>query len=146
MKVILTQDVKGSGKKGELINAADGYARNFLLPKGLAIEANNQAIGELKAKEASKALFAGGGDATHMPSYALKDEDFREGSIDILGVLTASGLAGSRSEARRNVEQGGVSVDGVQEKDVKRTFTEADFAGDGIVFKRGKKNFMRVYR
>ena len=99
-----------------------------------------------KAKEASKALFAGGGDATHMPSYALKDEDFREGSIDILGVLTASGLAGSRSEARRNVEQGGVSVDGVQEKDVKRTFTEADFAGDGIVFKRGKKNFMRVYR
>ena len=54
MKVILTQDVKGSGKKGEMINAADGYARNFLLPKGLAIEANNQAIGELKAKEASK--------------------------------------------------------------------------------------------
>lgn len=54
MKVILTQDVKGSGKKGELINAADGYARNFLLPKDLAIEANNQAIGELKAKEASK--------------------------------------------------------------------------------------------
>ena len=54
MKVILTQDVKGRGKKGELINAADGYARNFLLPKGLAIEANNQAIGELKAKEASK--------------------------------------------------------------------------------------------
>ena len=54
MKVILTQDVKGSGKKGELINAADGYARNFLLQKGLAIEANNQAIGELKAKEASK--------------------------------------------------------------------------------------------
>ena len=54
MKVILTQDVKGSGKKGELINAADGYARNFLMTKGLAIEANNQAIGELKAKEASK--------------------------------------------------------------------------------------------
>lgn len=54
MKVILTQDVKGSGKKGELINAADGYARNFLLPKGLAVEANNQAVGELKAKEASK--------------------------------------------------------------------------------------------
>lgn len=50
MKVILTQDVKGSGKKGEMINAADGYARNFLLPKGLAIEANNQAISELKAK------------------------------------------------------------------------------------------------
>ncbi|MDO5350549.1 MAG: tyrosine--tRNA ligase [Lachnospiraceae bacterium] len=98
-----------------------------------------------KAQQASKALFAGGGDATHMPSYALKDEDFRDGVIDILGVLTASGLAGSRSEARRNVEQGGVSVDGVQEKDAKKSFTKEDFAGEGKVVKRGKKNFMRVY-
>ena len=52
---------------------------------------------------ALKALFAGGGDATHMPSYGLKDEDFRDGTIDILGVLTASGLASSRSEARRTL-------------------------------------------
>ena len=98
-----------------------------------------------KAQEASKALFAGGGDATHMPSYELKEEDFRDGAIDILGVLTSSGLAGSRSEARRNVEQGGVSVDGVQEKDVKKTYTKEDFFGDGKVVKRGKKNFMRVF-
>ena len=114
----------------------------------LAFELTKLVHGEeeaVKAREASKALFAGGGDATHMPSYGLKDEDFRDGTIDILGVLTASGLASSRSEARRNVEQGGVSVDGVQEKDVKRSFSAADFAGDGIVFKRGKKNFMRVY-
>ena len=54
MKVILLEDVKSLGKKGEVVNVNDGYARNFLLPKGLAIEANNQAIGELKAKEASK--------------------------------------------------------------------------------------------
>ena len=80
-----------------------------------------------------------------MPSYSLKEEDFRDGKIDILGVLSASGLAGSRSEARRNVEQGGVSVDGVQEKDVKRSFVKEDFAGDGKVIKRGKKNFMRVF-
>lgn len=53
MKVILVQDVKGSGKKGELINVSDGYARNFLFPKGLAKEANAQTMGELKAKEAS---------------------------------------------------------------------------------------------
>ncbi|MDO5417926.1 MAG: tyrosine--tRNA ligase [Lachnospiraceae bacterium] len=98
-----------------------------------------------KAREASRALFAGGGDATHMPSYALKDEDFRDGSIDILAVLTASGLAASRSEARRNVQQGGVSVDGVQEKDPAKTFAREDFAGDGKVVKRGKKNFVRVY-
>ncbi len=80
-----------------------------------------------KAKEASKALFAGGGDATHMPSHELKDEDFRDGLMDILGVLTSSGLAGSRSEARRNVEQGGVSVDGVSVKDVKQTYSREDF-------------------
>ena len=98
-----------------------------------------------KAQEASRALFAGGGDASHMPSYCLKDEDFKDGSIDILAVLTCSGLSGSRSEARRNVEQGGVSVDGTQEKDVKKTFTREDFAGDGKVIKRGKKNFVRVY-
>ena len=54
MKVILTQDVKGSGKKGELINAADGYARNFLLPKGLAVEQTIRRWMSLKAKEASK--------------------------------------------------------------------------------------------
>ncbi|MDO4329733.1 MAG: tyrosine--tRNA ligase [Lachnospiraceae bacterium] len=114
----------------------------------LAFELTKLVHGEeeaAKAQQASKALFAGGGDATHMPSYALKDEDFRDGVIDILGVLTASGLAGSRSEARRNVEQGGVSVDGVQEKDAKKSFTKEDFAGEGKVVKRGKKNFMRVY-
>lgn len=80
-----------------------------------------------------------------MPSYCFKEEDFRDGNIDILAVLTSSGLSASRSEARRNVEQGGVSVDGIQEKDVKRTFAKEDFAGDGKVIKRGKKNFVRVY-
>ncbi len=54
MKVILLEDVKGSGKKGELINASDGYARNFLLPKKLAMEATPQALNELKQKEAAK--------------------------------------------------------------------------------------------
>ena len=54
MKVILQQDVKGSGKKGQLINVSDGYARNFLLPKGLAIEANAQAMNDLKNREAER--------------------------------------------------------------------------------------------
>ena len=51
MKVILKQDVKDLGKKGELVNASDGYARNFLLPRGLAVEANSQSMNELKNKE-----------------------------------------------------------------------------------------------
>lgn len=54
MKVILTQDVKGLGKKGEMVNAADGYARNFLFPRGLAAEASAQAMTELKNREAAK--------------------------------------------------------------------------------------------
>ena len=69
----------------------------------LAFELTKLVHGEeeaVKAREASKALFAGGGDASSMPSYSLKEEDFRDGKIDILGVLSASGLAGSRSEKR----------------------------------------------
>ena len=54
MKVILTQDVKAQGKKGEMVNVSDGYARNFLLPKGLAVEATASAINELKQKEAAR--------------------------------------------------------------------------------------------
>lgn len=55
MKVILQQDVQGSGKKGELVNVSDGYARNFLLKKGLAIQATPQALGEMKARDAAAA-------------------------------------------------------------------------------------------
>ena len=54
MKVILTQDVKGTGKKGELVEVADGYAQNFLIKRGVAIPANKQAMGEMKSKEAAK--------------------------------------------------------------------------------------------
>ncbi len=53
MKVILKQDVKGQGKKGQLVNVSDGYARNFLLPRGLAVEADSQAMNDLKNKEAA---------------------------------------------------------------------------------------------
>ncbi|MDE6318846.1 MAG: tyrosine--tRNA ligase, partial [Lachnospiraceae bacterium] len=65
-----------------------------------------------KAKEASKALFAGGGSSENMPTVTLTEADYREGTIDIQGVLVAAGLAASRSEARRAVEQGGVTVKG----------------------------------
>ncbi len=54
MKVVLTQDVKGQGKKGELVNVSDGYARNFLLPKGFAIIADNKALNEIKGREAAE--------------------------------------------------------------------------------------------
>ena len=97
----------------------------------------------VKAQEASRALFTSG-NAANMPTAKLKEEDFADGSIDILSILQKSGLAPSRSEARRNVEQGGVSVDGVQVKDIKAAFTKDQLSGEGVVVKRGKKNFKRV--
>ena len=97
-----------------------------------------------KAQEAARALFSGAGSLENMPSHQLTADDFTDGAIDILAVLQKSGLAPSRAEARRNVEQGGVSINGEQVKDIKKMFTADDFGGDGMVVKRGKKNFMKV--
>ena len=97
-----------------------------------------------KAQTAARALFSGQGSLENMPSYNLTAEDFTDGSIDILAVLQKSGLAPTRSEARRNVEQGGVSVNGEPVKDIKASYTREDFVGEGMVVKRGKKKFMKV--
>ena len=95
-----------------------------------------------KAKEASLALFAGGGNSENMPTTHLNDEDFTDGAVDIITLLVKASLAGSRGDARRNVEQGGVTVNGEKITDIKQSFTRADFAGD-FVLKKGKKNFMK---
>ncbi|MCI7262646.1 MAG: tyrosine--tRNA ligase [Otoolea sp.] len=96
-----------------------------------------------KAKEASRALFSSG-NAADMPTAELSEADFNGDEIDILSILQKSGLAPSRSEARRNVEQGGVSVDGEPVKDIKAVYTKAQLSGEGLVVKRGKKKFMKV--
>ena len=96
-----------------------------------------------KAQESSRALFTGG-NAAEMPTFELTEEDFMDGQIDILGVLAKSGLTASRSEARRAVEQGGVTVEGEKVTDIKAAYTPDSFAGEGIVVKRGKKNFKRI--
>ena len=113
----------------------------------LAYELTNLVHGEeeaKKAQESARALFAGG-NAAEMPEAVLSDDDFTDGSIDILSILQKSGLSASRSEARRNVEQGGVSVDGEPVKDIKAAYTKEQLSDGGIVVKRGKKNFRRVY-
>ena len=96
-----------------------------------------------KAQESARALFAGGA-AAEMPTAELSDADLSDGSIDLLSIVQKSGLCASRSEARRNVEQGGVSVDGEIVKDIKSVYTKEQLSGEGIVVKRGKKNFRRV--
>ena len=98
-----------------------------------------------KAQESARALFgAGAGDGSDAPVAELSEEDFKDGQVDILTIVHKAGLAASRSEARRNVEQGGVSADGTQIKDIKAVFAKEQFAGDGVVIKRGKKNFKKV--
>ncbi len=97
-----------------------------------------------KALDASKALFAGGGDDSNMPSCELSDEDFTDGSVDIISLLIKAGFVSSRGDGRRNVEQGGVSVNDEKITDFKKTYTKAELAGDGIILKKGKKNFCRM--
>ena len=97
-----------------------------------------------KAEEGAKALFAGGGNTDNMPTTVLSADDFREDTIDILTLLVKSGLSASRNEARRAVEQGGVSLDGEKVTDIKATFEKTAFSGDGVVVKRGKKNFRKI--
>ncbi len=97
-----------------------------------------------KAQDGARALFAGGGNTANMPETTLSDDDFEEGQIGILKLLVKAGLAASNGEARRNVEQGGVSVDGDKVTDVKAQIAKDSIGEDGIVLKRGKKKFMRV--
>ena len=113
----------------------------------LAYELTNLVHGEeeaKKAREASRALFAGGAASANVPTVQLTEDDFKDGRIDILSVLVKTGLAASRSEARRNVTQGGVSVDGEIVKEIEASWTPEDFSGEGRLVKRGKKSFIKV--
>jgi tyrosyl-tRNA synthetase len=113
----------------------------------LAFELTKLVHGEeeaTKAQESAKALFSAG-NAENMPTSELTSEDFVDGKIDILAILQKSELVPSRAEGRRAVEQGGVTVDGEKVTDPKLSFDLDSLKGDGIIVKRGKKNFRRVF-
>ena len=97
-----------------------------------------------KAREASKGLFGGAGSLADMPKAELTDEHFREDKIDLIGMLVASGLVNTRSEGRRAIEQGGVTVNDEKVTDIKAVYDKNMFDGDGIILKRGKKNFKKL--
>ncbi len=97
-----------------------------------------------KAKEASHALFAGGGDSAHMPTLELTAADFADGDLDILALLVKAELAPSRSDARRAVQQGGVSVADEKITDIQTTYNADSFGADGLMVKRGKKKFVKI--
>jgi len=98
-----------------------------------------------KAQETARGLFAGAGNTANMPCTCLTDADFVDGSIDVLSLLVKCGLAASRGEARRLVQQGGVSVCGEKVTDIEKRFSCADCNGEGAVIKKGKKVFHRAY-
>ena len=99
-----------------------------------------------KAEAGAKALFAGGADTEHMPTTELVAEDFdEEGNIDLISLLVKSALVTTRSEGRRAIEQGGVSVDGEKVTDIRHVLSKDALTGDGIVLKRGKKKFNKVF-
>ena len=97
-----------------------------------------------KAKEASHALFAGGVVSAHMPTVEVTADDLYNDKLDIMAVLVKASLCESRSDARRAVQQGGVSVDGEKVTDISTSYTLDEFAGEGKVVKRGKKKFAKV--
>ena len=97
-----------------------------------------------KAQEASRALFAGGASGENMPKAVIRDSDLSEnGSIDILSALVTAGMVNSRSEARRAVEQGGVTIEGEKVTDI-RYEIDGDALKQGILIKKGKKTFKKL--
>ena len=113
----------------------------------LAFELTKLVHGEeeaLKAQEGARALFSGAGDTANMPTVTVTADDFAERDMDIMAVLVKAGLCDSRSDARRAVQQGGVTVDGEKVADIATSYKLDDFSGDGKVVKRGKKKFAKV--
>ena len=112
----------------------------------LAFELTSMVHGQEEAKKAeasAKALFSGAGSSDNMPTTELSDADLTDGSMDIMSLLVKTGLCSSKSDARRNIQQGGVSVDGAKVTDIGRSFS-ADELKNGVVIWRGKKNSNKV--
>ncbi len=112
----------------------------------LAFELTKLVHGEeeaTKAQESARALFSAG-SAADMPTTTLTEADLRDGSIDILGILVAAGLCPTRSEARRNVQQGGVTINGEKVTDFKATYTPEDIMKEDFVVRRGKKKYSKI--
>ncbi len=96
-----------------------------------------------KAQDTAKALFSGKGDEANMPTAVLSEDAFRDGKADILTLVVSTGLAPTRSEARRLVQQGGITVDDEKISDIAKSYTRDDI-GSGLVIRKGKKGFKKI--
>ncbi|MDO4965812.1 MAG: tyrosine--tRNA ligase [Lachnospiraceae bacterium] len=96
-----------------------------------------------KARSASKAMY-GAGDASQLEAVVISDDNFRDGVVDLMQLLVASGLCTTRSDARRQIEQNGISVNNEKVNDIKASYTKEDLDGDGLIIKKGKKSYKKV--
>ena len=113
----------------------------------LAFELTKMVHGEEEAKKAeasAKALFAGGGSSENMPTTELTEADLTDGAIDLMSLLVKTGLCTTKSDARRNIQQGGVTVDDEKVTDIGKSFSTEEL-NNGVILKRGKKNFNKVF-
>ncbi len=113
----------------------------------LAFELTKLVHGEQEAEKAqngARALFAGSGNTSNMPSVKLSSEDLKDDSIDLISLLVMAELVSSRSEGRRAIEQGGVTVNNQKVTDIKATYTADDLAADEFIIKRGKKKYIKI--
>ena len=112
----------------------------------LAFELTKMVHGEEEAKKAeasAKALFAGAGSSENMPCTELAEDDLTDGAADIMTLLVKTGLCASKSDARRNIQQGGVMANDEKITDIAKAFSAEELKA-GVVLKRGKKNFNKV--
>ena len=112
----------------------------------LAYELTSLVHGEEEAKKAeaaAKAIFGGSGEDSAMPTTELCADDLLNGGLDILTALVKAGLCTTKSDARRNVQQGGVTADDVKVTDIGRSFSEEELK-NGVVLRRGKKSFNKI--
>ncbi len=98
-----------------------------------------------KAQETARGLFSGAGSAEHMPSTELPAVQFESGKINAVALLVACGLCPSNGEARRLIQQGGMMVNDQKVTDIAAAFDQADFLGEGVIIKKGKKVFHRAF-
>ena len=132
----------------EQIDAMDGWEGSELnrAKEILAFELTKMVHGEeeaVKAEASAKALFGGGGAASDMPVTELTEAELTDGKADVLSLLVKAGLCPSRGDARRNVQQGGVTANDVKITDANHAFS-ADELREGVLLRRGKKNYARI--
>ena len=126
------------------LDASPGMEHHFpeqaISPEDILMEKETE-----REQEAARALFGGSGSSENMPATQLPEARFTDGKIGAIELLVACGLCASNGEARRLIQQGGVAVNDQKVASIDVTFDQAQFAGDGVVIKKGKKVFHRAY-